>query len=66
MNDELIERVEKGERARGEQRFEQRHFRSWLGTWSDWYPSSEAAYREDRAGPVKNYQVRAHKEQHDG
>ena len=38
--------------------FEQRHFRSWLNSWSDWYPSSIEAYREHVAGPVKQYEVR--------
>lgn len=38
--------------------FEQRHFRIWLNSWSDWYPSTAEAYREHIAGPVKQYDVR--------
>lgn len=39
-------------------RYEQRHFNSLTRKWSDWYPSSEAAYREHVSGPVKAYEVR--------
>ncbi len=41
-----------------QRKYEQRHFRRERSEWSDWYPSSKAAYREHRAGPVKCFDVR--------
>lgn len=38
--------------------FEQRHFNTLTRAWSDWYPSSAAAFREHTASPVKCFEVR--------
>lgn len=39
-------------------RYEQRHFNRLTERWSDWYPSSAAAYREHCIASVPFYQVR--------
>lgn len=46
----------------GATEYEQRHFNRRIGKWSDWYLSSEAAYREHCAGPVSFYEVRQRSE----